>query len=309
MPIGGGQILGGALVPRFAFIGDQLITNGDFGVDTTGWTFVGDAGGITRVADSYVPWGDYSAEVNDGDLSNYAYATTDVAMVTGGSYIASAWFRRETSNADNAYLEIQEPDSSVSFQSWGASKWGGYADQQYNVLSMMVDQVSGVGNGELHIYPTGDTVAATGKCYIARVRMWQILEWFTLGATAMIPTYLPSPEIPTWTPVFKHRHQNAGGARTREVLGYRYENTFAYPVAQDLHAEKIIRMASGAPMFLWPHYDPNSKIFFGLAVRCVGHFEANYPQKSSRGDGYIGRVMNLRFRSYDLVPTIPEELV
>lgn len=307
MPIGSGQVLGGARPTLFTFIGDQLITNGDFNVDTTGWSFVGDAGGITRVLDPYHPWGDYSLEVNDGDLSNYAYATTDVDMVTGGSYIASAWFRRETSNTDNAYIEIQEPDSTLTFDSWGAAKWGAYSDQQYNVLTMEILSVGGVGNGELHIFPASDTIAATGKCYVARVRMWRIKERFVLGGSPSTLTWLPSRMEQSWTPVFKHRHRNASGLNSRELLGYRYEATYEYPLAQDLFAEKIMRMASGAPMFLRPHIDTN--MFFGLAVRCVGHFEANYPQKSSRGDGYIGRVMNLRFRSYDLVPTIPEELI
>lgn len=308
MPIGTGQVLGGTEIPRFAFIGDQLIPNGDFNVDTTGWAFVGDAGGITRVADPYHPWGDYSLEVNDGDLSNYAYATTDVEMATGGAYVTSAWFRREASNTDNAYIEIQEPDSTLTYEDWGTSVWTGFPDEQYNLLVLMKNNVGGVGNGELHLYPASDTVAALGKCYCAHVQAWPLQEWFVLGTAPWRLAYVPSHIEQSWDPVFRHRHQSRNGKISREILGYRYQVTLGYPIVQGREARLLMEMASGRPMFLWPHYTGFGPVFFGLPVRCVDSFECNYPQKSSRGDGYIGRVIMLTFRAFDLVPGIPSEM-
>lgn len=309
MAIGSGQVLGGTAQPRFALIGEQLIDNGDFNVNTTGWSLSG-AGTITRTADVYAPWGDYSLEVYDNS-AGFAYAKVDAEMTTGVQYIGSAWFRRHASNSDNAYIEIREPDSGVTYKSWGTAKWTGYADEQYNVLTVLSPVSSGVGTGELHIYPIGDTPASTGKCYVKRVRMWPVLKLYDdgPGAARTDPTYLPSKIEHSWTPVFKHRHQNAGGAMSQELKGYRYQVTFAYPLARDLYAQQIAEMASGRTLFLWPHFDPDNGIFFGLPVRCVGDVVLNYPQKGSGGDGYIGRVMALTFRSLDLVPTIPPELV
>jgi len=308
MTIATTEVLGGIAAPTFVILGRQLCDNREFHDDTTGW--LGWNGGtISRVADAYNIYGDYSLRVYDDSGAVYEGAQYAFDMTSGQRYLARLLIRRHVDNDAQPKVEWMDLDNNnLGTVSWTSAVWSARPDSEYNVITNLSDPAEATGEGEFIVRVAASAASDTGYAYLAHVGIWEVEDVIELtlrddGGYAE----LPSSEQHRFDPVFDYEHENDGGLMTRQIRGYRHTASLSYVLAQNQDSVDLRRLFDAGLVCYIPHNE--SECLYSMIGRCEGAFTAGYPQAGSpKGDKYIGHSHAPVFRAVDLVPTIPWEL-
>jgi len=216
-------VVGGVESPRFLCCeGDQYILNGDFEVDTTGWS----AG--TKTADSLTPFGDYVLYIA-------AAATPQVTCSVGTtlakrSFVVTFWARGAGATET---IEIDSED--LTFTGIESGEYKQFAIKKTFPSYRMSTSFT------VKFKPSADL-------YIDRVRVYEVLYDIN-------PMRAPNEEKYTYARELQSKTIMLDGEIKEYVLGWRFMGLMTYGLLEAEDEINRSRISEAAVLVLWPHTD------------------------------------------------------
>lgn len=236
------NVVGGVEAPKiYNLIEENYVTNGDFEVDTVGWT-TGGTGTIARTADSNAPSGAYVLEIADTDAGGDFLAIFSLTP-PNGKYVLTCWAKTEEAAKHNVELEITHSGGQDIIVAE-------VFPNRYTKLTVTTE-LSRTTITNIRI-KTSDVGTDTNTIRVDDVRLYQIDE---TGDNDIIALKQPNLLTQNYEKILDANYELIGGNTKEFIKGWRYNAELRYDFLEASEQQEMLEISEMPFMLFVPHSD------------------------------------------------------